>query len=888
MNRLIIFGKLLKLLTFTFIFIPLHIYAQGSYQTSLWYDGTDYQNKWNTNLYAFNSGTELLEERCDSAYFFDGVSDYITTGSDAIGTSDFSISLWIKTKNTDVTLLDSYYNNDGLELRLVDGKPVFFMKTSGNYSYINHYATAYVADNKWHHVLVSVNRDLSNGIRIFVDGVQRGSGNPTSQNGNLPSALMHIGTANYWIAPNKPYVEGVMDNIKIFHQTMTPDDVMATESCPLTPFEDISTHLNGDDFIDKVSGGSATNHNGTEIYPNGRCGSAYKFDGVDDRLTHNIDGPGAGDFTISLWVQTEDTHASLMDTYYGPGFQLRLDNGKPRFTLYAPGNSYSTAITSSVSVADGEWHHIMVSIDRDNPTGIQIYVDGIATATGNPTNQTGVLVPNTMIIGAAKFWPAPNHPYFDGLMDDIKIFHTIRTPEELMETETCPLEAEGNTLNHYNGNNYINQITHHTATDHNGVIFADGRCDSAYYFSGNDEYLTTELEGPGTGDFTLSFWFKDVFSAPYVTEKDVILLDSYYNGNGFIVKTIGGKIAFKMYAYDSTYVYESFIAGITDVTDFKWHHIMISVDRDNADGIRVYVDGTLEATGNPTNQQGPLTTDTLFMGTARYWPAPNRPFFKGYMDDIKSFTTALTPYEVDRAETCSSGYTGYTCDPFIDLMIVHDLSNTMNNPFINLKQQTLHLFDVLTSKSTNSKIGFSGFVDIPVLPLGSTYDTLYTTYQSLTADASSFYNILNPIQVGGGGDYYEAAFDGMLHAARRTAEVGYRVGSHRNMILITDTESHIYGDCVDNNLCSNYNNGDGVIDVSEGYVSLEQLAQALIDEDITPTFVVPSNFISYYENVMDNLETLGVSPGKVIEFDYYNPQIADKILEGACEVIAVP
>ena len=855
-----------------------------------WYSGTSYQNLWGVNT-AGNYGTQLVESRCDSAYYFDGVDDYMTTVMDAIGTNDFAISFWIKTTDTDVTLLDSYYN-EGIEVKLVNGKPQFFMKVTGNYSYLYHTASINVADNKWHHILVSVDRDQSNGIQIFVDGTQRGSGNPTVQNGNLPSSTLYIGNPNYWPAANRPYFNGLMDDIKIFHKTMLPNDSWITGTCPLTSLANLSTHFNGDNFTDQISGGTATNLSGTELYPNGRCGSAYKFDGIydpysNDRMTHNIDGPGAGDFTISLWVQTEDTHATLVDSYYGAGFRLLLDGGKPRFTLYAPGDYYSTIVTSSLSVADGQWHHITVSVDRDNPNGVQIHVDGVETGTGDPTDEIGVLYPNTMTVGAPKFWPAPNPAYLDGLMDDIKIFHTIRTPAEIMETETCPMEAEGNTLNHYNGNDYNNQTGFQVATPFGDAHIEAGRCDSAYAFDGDWDYMTTELEGPGTGDFTISLWFKDTYTDVTLPEISRTLLDNNINGDGITIQLTAGHIAFRMYTGFGPYAHEPFITGLTQITDSQWHHIVISVDRDDPNGIRIYVDGKLDATGNPTNQNGDLTTKTTYIGTPRTWGAPNRPHFTGYIDDIKTFTTALKPEEVNQAETCPGDITQYTCEPYMDIMVLQDLTGSISQILYELYEHAFAFFGTVTDNSPNSSLGMGSFKDNPYQPNINSADYVYQTHQPLTQNGYSFATALHGHYPSGGGPTLpESSLDAMHMAARRMSEVGYRNGSDRTIMVITDALWQESGDC---STCTVMNNGDGVLDSLEDYVSVQQLADALIDADVRPVFIVPTNLVSDYEVLVNDLETLGTRAGDVVEIQFSYGIVTSNflklLLEGAgCEI----
>ena len=43
------------------------------------------------------------------------------------------------------------------------------------------------------------------------------------------------------------------------------------------------------------------------------------------------------------------------------------------------------------TVSDGEWHFVAVTVDRDSPAGIRLYVDGAIEAVCDPTPVPGSL-----------------------------------------------------------------------------------------------------------------------------------------------------------------------------------------------------------------------------------------------------------------------------------------------------------------------------------------------------------------------------------------------------------------------------------------------------------------------------------------------------------------
>jgi hypothetical protein len=127
---------------------------------------------------------------------------------------------------------------------------------------------------------------------------------------------------------------------------------------------------------------------------------------------------GTSDFSIDLWFRSTTT-TSLMDPILskkasngmGPGYKFYIDQGKAGIQL---SDATSGNYTSSVSVVDGNWHHIAVTVERNNSSGLRFYVDGSLVSTFDPTLHTGSLT-NT----------APLRIAFDrgGALDEIEFFN---------------------------------------------------------------------------------------------------------------------------------------------------------------------------------------------------------------------------------------------------------------------------------------------------------------------------------------------------------------------------------------------------------------------------------------------------------------------------------
>jgi hypothetical protein len=135
------------------------------------------------------------------------------------------------------------------------------------------------------------------------------------------------------------------------------------------------------------------------------------FDAAADTLTMADDGTdfdwgtqaADGDFSAEFWINYEATAAaapSLMKrgNEASDGWLIELTAASlVKFTAHD--SSDTATITATTAIDDGEWHHIVVSVDRDSTTGMQIYVDGQADATAvDPTDMALTLDGGTTIV----------------------------------------------------------------------------------------------------------------------------------------------------------------------------------------------------------------------------------------------------------------------------------------------------------------------------------------------------------------------------------------------------------------------------------------------------------------------------------------------------------
>ncbi|MBI3189421.1 MAG: hypothetical protein HYZ33_02115, partial [Ignavibacteriales bacterium] len=187
---------------------------------------------------------------------------------------------------------------------------------------------------------------------------------------------------------------------------------------------------NADDISDGTNDGILRNG---VTYSSGKVSQTFTFDGVDDYVeipNHSSLNFGTGDFSFDAWVQTTDAAGVdvIQDKREGgsvgdPGYHVHLYNGTPSI-LIGDATDYSTFI-SGVSVADGNWHHIAITVERANPAGLKFYIDGALVSTKNPTARNGSVSNNAVFtIGSRSFQNSGN---FNGSIDEVEVFNRALT-----------------------------------------------------------------------------------------------------------------------------------------------------------------------------------------------------------------------------------------------------------------------------------------------------------------------------------------------------------------------------------------------------------------------------------------------------------------------------
>lgn len=179
----------------------------------------------------------------NKTFYLDGLDDYVEIKEDSnlmIGTGDFSISVWIKTQADGLmTIVDKRYSSPsgnirGFSLFLQNGY-IGFQLADGNGSWIcnqginqssctNYVLPVNVADNQWHQLAITVDRDELSGLKFYSDGALVAQRSPIIRNGSLSTnAPLRIGSRSSSVSS---LFEGQIKHLKIFNQRLSHDTVV--------------------------------------------------------------------------------------------------------------------------------------------------------------------------------------------------------------------------------------------------------------------------------------------------------------------------------------------------------------------------------------------------------------------------------------------------------------------------------------------------------------------------------------------------------------------------------------------------------------------------------------------------------------------------------------
>jgi hypothetical protein len=196
------------------------------------------------------------------------------------------------------------------------------------------------------------------------------------------------------------------------------------------PFDETS----GTTSVNLAGGNNGTQINGPSVNLGSYVANSLCFDGTNDYVEvtdYSAINIGTGDFSVDAWVKPailgNNTIQIIVDhraeTGSTIGYSLFLGNNNNLGFQIGDGGFINYPSTFFVPV-DGQWHHVAVTVKRNNPQGIHFFMDGVVGALGrDPTPYSGSITPPPSYPFRVGSRSSSVDGFFNGCIDEVEVFN---------------------------------------------------------------------------------------------------------------------------------------------------------------------------------------------------------------------------------------------------------------------------------------------------------------------------------------------------------------------------------------------------------------------------------------------------------------------------------
>jgi hypothetical protein len=557
------------------------------------------------------------------------LTEYISLPYGVInGTSTASASFWIKTTYTGEQSIISGAN-------ATQSNEYLLMFTSSTQLKMHCHGSSQtwtipsIADGNWHHVVV-VCENSSGATTVYLDNVSMGS--LTLSAGSTPFS---ISSGGLLVAQEQDSVGGGFSTSQIFKGTL---DELRIYQRALTTAEINSlfgmmgrwqfSEGAGTVVADATGLASSANISGAAWTSDCSGNTALSFDGLNDTAatSTSFDPPNEG--AVSFWFRSAGT-PSARQRLWGSGgdFELWQDpDGLVRCDVSTDGNQGGFMTTVPLDTED-QWYHLVAQWDADTEA-YSIYLDGelhkSGTSTWAITNQAAAILTFGTRTGTTD--------YFEGVIRDFRVYNRPMFASEIaaaagMIARWQLNEASGTVAADLSvaGNNatYVGSPT----LGSSGSNTTNG---NAVELNGTSQYVSSGKSLlNGLTDFTLAVW----------VQPDSITPDKSFLGqNGLIelgIDTSTSQIDLWTSAGGS-------VAASKELPLSKWSHVAAVGSGAN---LKIYVNGVELISGGSSTASYGSNSGIFKIGEGVL--APSGDYFDGSFDDVRVYSRALCPDEID-------------------------------------------------------------------------------------------------------------------------------------------------------------------------------------------------------------------------------------------------
>jgi hypothetical protein len=333
-------------------------------------------------------------------------TQYITTSSTSdinFGTGDWTIDYWFNMNSGQTDRMHalnvgtgsvaniSFNFNDGNAFWLYwngSGTPNIIFGSDGDYG-----------DGAWHHMAVT---RASGMVRVWVDGVHKGSNNYSSSSSMGQTASLYVGAGSLGVLT----WDGYLDEVRVCKGTAlwvgSGNFTPPTRRNLSAPVVDRSGNGNHGDFVGGIATRVSHHKKGQVIEP--KSNAYLDFDGTDDYV--NL-GSGSSlkpttAITISVWVNPDSSQNTYADIGGGhqnnQGYVIQQSGASTNQYYFSYRNTSSAWVaTGTTTLTAGTWQHFVITCEFGGTT--KHYLNGSETVSASLSGAVYYVSSEDMFIG---------------------------------------------------------------------------------------------------------------------------------------------------------------------------------------------------------------------------------------------------------------------------------------------------------------------------------------------------------------------------------------------------------------------------------------------------------------------------------------------------------
>ena len=384
-------------------------------------------------------------------------------------------------------------------------------------------------------------------------------------------------------------------------------------------------------------------------------GSAAAFNGNSQYISLPNTISNYQDISVTFWVKTGDIDPNafpygtflLSRDIYGYDFDwnICLEQGR-KVNFVTDGD----ILTTPQDLNSNMWVQIGCVADSSNQVKT-LFLNGqkVASASWTPNPFANNNVP--IFIGASTV-DTDSHAFYNGELTQVRLYNRALSANEVQaiydaeNPDQCTpptsglvgwWKGEGNLLDTVNTNN---------GSMIGNVTYTNGEVGQGFNFDGGANRIivpdAAELNFGANQDFSIEAWIQPDSASTDFGVASIVDKRSASGGsdspNGYEFCLVDGAVACR---FESV----SFVSTGPDLRDGFFHHVALTVSRNSSTGGKLYADGVVVLTFDPTALNGSLiNSEPLRIGN--HAAQDLNCFFKGIIDEASLYNRSLSSNEI--------------------------------------------------------------------------------------------------------------------------------------------------------------------------------------------------------------------------------------------------